>query len=137
MDNCIFCKIIKGDLPAEKIAENDDFIAILGIRPRYPGMTVIVSKKHFDSYLYQSMPDDLLSKMHVFVKQTALKIDKTLGSFRCVQIMEGFDVNHAHIKLFPCYKDSMYEAKYEGEDMVNPEELKKVADIIRNKSAIS
>lgn len=131
VENCVFCKIIQGEIPSEKVAEDENFIAILGIIPRYPGMTVIVSKNHYDSYLYRSMDDDNLAKMHIFAKKVAVAIDKSLGSLRCIQVMEGFDINHAHIKLFPCYEGKMYNASYEGNTKASDEELKKVAEKIR------
>lgn len=129
----MFCKIVRGEIPAEKVAEDENFLAILGIYPLYPGMTVILTKKHFSSYLYQSLDDDLLVKMHLFAKKVALNIDKALGSFRCVQLMEGLEVNHAHIKLFPCYEGKMYPGSFEGREMADNRDLKEVAEKIKLK----
>ncbi len=130
----MFCKIINGDVPAEKVGEDADFIAFLGIYPKYPGMTVVATKRHTDnSYLYASLTDDELVKMHLFAKNVALKIDNALGSFRCIQVMEGFEQNHAHIKLFPVYQGKMYGAVFEGNKQATTEELKEVAEKIRRR----
>ena len=131
MEDCIFCKLIKGDLPCEIIAQNDEFVAILGIFPKFPGMTSIVVKEHKASYLYESLSDEELSRMHVFAKSVALILNKALGSYRTIQVMEGFEIPHAHIKLFPVYQDQKYDCSFEGKVQASPEELKKIAEKIR------
>ena len=132
MDNCVFCKIVNGEVPAEKVGEDEDFIAFLGIFPKYPGMTVVATKRHTDnSYLYESLTDEELAKMHLLGKKVALTIDQTLGSFRCIQVMEGFEQNHAHIKLFPVYKGKMYGVVFEGNTQATSDELRSVAEKIR------
>lgn len=131
----MFCKIVAGGIPAHKIMEDGDFVAFLGIFPQFEGMTVIASKKHaVNSYLYQSLTDDQLSKMHLFAKKTALLIDKALGSSRCIQVMEGFETVHPHLKLFPVYKDKTYDHSYEGKNRASNEELEKVAQKIRKEA---
>lgn len=127
----MFCKIVAGDLPAQKLMEDANFMAFLGIFPRFPGMTVVVTKKHLGSYLYQTGDDKILSDMHIFAKKMALAIDKSLGSIRCIQIMEGFDVGHAHLKLFPVYDEKPYNVSYEGTRKATEDELKNVAEKIR------
>lgn len=131
--DCIFCKIVAGEIPSEKILEDEEHVAFLGIFPKFSGMTIVIPRKHSgDSYAYQSLSDEQLSKLHLFAKKTALKIDRALGSIRCIQVMEGFDVKeHVHLKLFPVYQGKMYENAYEGSDRATPEELKAVADMIR------
>lgn len=131
MTDCVFCKIVAGEIPAEKIAESDDFVAILGIKPKFPGMTVIITKEHVGTYLYQTVAEELFTKMHLFAKKVALKLDLALGSFRCIQVMEGFDVDHAHLKLFPVYEGKFYDASYEGPEIADSSELRTVAEKIR------
>ncbi len=127
----MFCEMVEGRVPVEVVGESEQFLAFLGIQPRYPGMTVVITKRHAESYLYQSLTDEEIAGIHRFAKEMALKLDRSLGSFRCIQVMEGFDVNHAHIKLFPVYEGKMYEGKYEGDERVSPETLRPVAEKIR------
>ena len=60
-ENCIFCKIIAGEIPSVKIREDDDFVAILDAFPNRKGMTLLISKDHYESDLFK-MDDDLLAK---------------------------------------------------------------------------
>lgn len=91
---------------------------------------MIVTKKHFGSYLYQSLNDELFTKMHLFAKKMGLILDKALGFDRCMQVMEGFDVDHAHLKLFPVRVGN--RPSLDAEDVrANDEELSKIAEKIR------
>ncbi len=114
--------------------EDDNFVAFLSATPVYDGFTVVIPKKHFGSYVYQTMGDADLADLHIFAKKVALLLDKALGSERCIQVMEGLDVDHAHVKLFPKYK-GVTRAIMEKE-VFDLEGLKEVADKIR-KSASS
>lgn len=128
----MFCKIVRGETPANKIAEDGDFVAFLGIFPKFPGMTVVITKKHFgESYIYKSFSDEELAKMHVFTKKVALAIDKALGSFRCIQTMEGMENReHPHLKLFPVYEGKDYGVAFEGKERASDEELKGIVEKI-------
>lgn len=131
MEECVFCKIVRMEIGAERIWEDEKHLAFLGIFPRFPGVTVVTTKKHFDSYVYQSMDDTGLADLQIFAKKVAKMIDQSLGSMRCIQVMEGFDVNHAHLKLFPVYEGNDYGIGFEGKERASEEELKKVAEKIR------
>ncbi len=131
MEDCLFCQIVGGKIPSEKIAEDAEFLAILGIMPKFPGMTVVLTREHKDSYLYDSLSDEELGRMHQFAKKVALTINQALGSFRTIQVMEGFEVPHAHLKLFPVYEGKKYDCSYEGKEQANRDELKIVAEKIR------
>ncbi len=130
MGSCVFCQIVSGEIPAEKIMEDEDFVAFLSATPVYEGFTIVVPKKHYGSYVYQSMPEEELWKLHKFAKKVALVLDEVLGSERCIQVMEGLDVDHAHLKLFPKYK-GVEHAIMERAIFIDQEEIKKVADKIR------
>lgn len=103
MDECIFCKIVKGDLPSYKIWEDDEFLAILSIFPNTEGFTVVLSKKHFPSYAFD-LPDNILSKLILASKKVAKLLDTKLDDVgRTGLIFEGFGVDHIHSKLFPMH----------------------------------
>ncbi|MBI2044016.1 HIT domain-containing protein [Candidatus Pacearchaeota archaeon] len=146
MKDCIFCKIVEGKIPSVKIWEDKDFMAILDINPNVRGMTLVMPKKHFDSYVFE-MPEKEYSEVMKATRKVAQLLDKKLKVKRTALVMEGLGVNHAHIKLYPIYglenkfeeiwaKDKVYFEKYPGyvTTQLGPqksiEELKKVADEI-------
>lgn len=101
-DDCIFCKISSGDIPSYKIWEDDEFFAILDIFPNTKGMTLLIPKEHYDSYVFD-MPDDVYTRFLLSAKSLGKKIDSKLGVERTALVMEGMGVNHAHIKLYPLH----------------------------------
>ncbi|MGM0744322.1 MAG: HIT family protein, partial [Bacteroidota bacterium] len=100
----IFTKIINGEIPCHKIAENDSHIAFLDINPIAEGHTLVVPKKEID-YIFD-LSDDLLGDSMIFAKKVAKGIDKALNPIRTGIIVEGLEVPHAHIHLVPIYKES-------------------------------
>lgn len=95
----IFTKIINGEIPSYKIAENKNFFAFLDINPLTEGHTLIVPKKETD-YLFD-IDDETLCEMMVFTKKIAKAIDKTIECIRVSVIVIGTEVPHAHIHLIP------------------------------------
>jgi histidine triad (HIT) family protein len=123
-ENCIFCKIAKGEIPSYKIWENDRFFAILDIFPNTRGMTLVIPKEHYDSYAFE-MPDDVYSAFMVSAKEVGKLLDEKLKVQRTALVMEGMGVNHAHIKLYPLHglgddfspmvpEGNIFFGKYEG-----------------------
>lgn len=102
MSDCIFCKIIQGEIPSAKIWENDEFLAILDTFPNTKGMTLVMPKKHYDSYAFE-MPDDVFQRFMLAGKETAKLLDKKLKVQRTALVMEGMGINHAHLKLYPLH----------------------------------
>ncbi len=100
----IFTKIINGEIPCYKIAENSTHIAFLDINPIAKGHTLIVPKKEID-YIFD-LPDDLLADTILFGKRVAEAIDRALSPIRTGIIVEGLEVPHAHVHLVPIYKES-------------------------------
>lgn len=100
----IFTKIIRGDIPCYKIAENETHIAFLDINPIAEGHTLVVPKKEID-YVFD-LPDDLLAETMIFAKKIAAALDKALNPIRTGIIVEGLEVPHAHFHLVPIYKES-------------------------------
>lgn len=126
MEDCIFCKIIKGELPSHKIWEDEDHLAILSIFPNTKGFSVVITKKHYQSYAFD-LSDEVLKDLIIASKKVGKLLDKKLEDVgRTGLIIEGFGVNHLHTKLFPMHgtkiKDwkaiksnvSNYFEKYEG-----------------------
>mgnify|MGYP003298690375 CR=1 FL=1 len=99
MEETIFTKIVKGDIPCYKIAENEDFFAFLDISPIAKGHTLVITKLQND-YIFD-LPDELLSKMMVFAKKVAAGIKKAIPCNRIGVAVIGIDVPHNHIHLVP------------------------------------
>ena len=95
----IFSKIIKGDIPSYKIAENDKFFAFLDINPLSVGHTLIVPKIEVDYFF--DVDDDSLAAMMVFSKRVSSAIKKSVKCKRVGVAVIGFEVPHAHLHLVP------------------------------------
>ncbi|OJX87665.1 MAG: HIT family protein [Paludibacter sp. 47-17] len=100
----IFSKIINGEIPCYKVAENDRFLAFLDIRPMTQGHTLVVPKVETD-YIFD-LPDDVLAEMMVFAKQVAVAIKAAVPCKRVGVAVLGMEVPHAHIHLVPLNKES-------------------------------
>lgn len=148
MEKCIFCQIISGQIPAIKVWEDDQYLAILDLNPNTEGMTLVMPKKHFDSYVYE-MPDEEITKFILASKKVTGYLEKGLNVQRVAMVMEGMGVNHAHIKLYPLHgldekftemwaSDKVYFNKYKGyiTTQLGPEksqtELEKIAEKIKS-----
>ena len=114
--DCIFCKIISGEIPSVKIWQDNRHIAILDINPNVKGITLVIPRFHFSSHIFDM--DDVAytallnaSRSVVFLLQKGLHVDRVgIG-------MDGTGVNHAHIKLFPLHREMGVEL-HESEDRV-------------------
>lgn len=95
----IFSKIIAGEIPSYKCAENDKFYAFLDINPVAQGHTLVVPKHEVD-YIFD-LSDDELAEMIVFAKKVALAIQTAYPCRKVGMAVLGFEVNHAHIHLIP------------------------------------
>ncbi len=96
MDDCIFCKIGKGEIPAEKVYEDDQTFGFVDLHPIRPGHLLIIPKKHFTHF--EQMDEDTYTHIFSVVKKAAQHITEVLQPVRVCQRIEGFDVNHVHIQ---------------------------------------
>lgn len=95
----IFSKIISGEIPSYKIAENDNFFAFLDIYPVKKGHTLVIPKIEVDKIF--DVPDNYLAELLVFAKPIAKAIEKTVSCNRVNIITVGLEVPHAHMHLIP------------------------------------
>ena len=100
----IFSRIITGEIPSYKVAENDQFYAFLDINPLAKGHTLVVPKCEVD-YIFD-LEDNELAAMHVFAKSVALAIQKVFPCKKVGEAVIGLEVPHAHIHLIPIQKES-------------------------------
>ena len=126
----IFTKIIKGEIPSYKIAENEDYFAFLDINPLKAGHTLIVPKKETD-YIFD-LEDVCLGGMIIFSKKVALAIKEAYPCNRIAVVILGLEVPHAHIHLIPM--DNMDEINFKNKKLkFSPEEFKEIAARISSK----
>lgn len=103
VEDCIFCKIVRGDAPCYKIWENDKHLAFLSIFPNTEGFSVVITKEHYPSYAFEN-DDSVLKELILAVKKVAKILDNGLDDVdRTGMIFEGFGVDHLHAKLFPMH----------------------------------
>jgi histidine triad (HIT) family protein len=124
----IFSKIIAGEIPSYKVAEDDRFYAFLDINPLTKGHTLVVPKREVD-YIFD-LSDEELAAMQVFAKHVALAIQKAFPCKKVGQAVIGLEVPHAHIHLIPMQKES--DMLFSNPKLsLTPEEFKAVAEAIR------
>lgn len=95
----IFSKIIAGEIPSYKIAENDEFFAFLDIFPLREGHVLVVPKKETDNLF--DLPEEYLAKLLLFAQPIAKAIEKSFSCNRCGISVVGLEVPHAHVHLIP------------------------------------
>lgn len=100
----IFSKIVAGDIPSYKIAEDEHFYAFLDINPMAKGHTLVIPKKEVD-YIFD-VEDKTLADMVIFAKKIGLAVEKAIPCKRIGMMVIGLEVPHAHIHLIPINKES-------------------------------
>ena len=127
-ENCIFCKIVKNEIPSFKIWEDENHIAVLDIYPESTGKTVIITKQHYPSYLIKNK-DETLYKLTKAMKKVGKLLDKKLDNIlRVTFVIEGLEVSHLHAKLIPVYNGIFLDqAQPQRED---EKKLKEIADLL-------
>ncbi|MBQ8531504.1 MAG: HIT family protein [Parabacteroides sp.] len=124
----IFSKIVAGEIPCHKVAEDEEFFAFLDINPVSAGHTLVIPKTEID-YIFD-IDDSVLGRMMAFAKRVAQAQEKVIPCKRVGLAVMGLEVPHAHIHLIPIQKESdMY---FGGEKMqVSQEELADLAMRLR------
>ncbi len=123
----IFSKIIAGEIPCYKIAENENFFAFLDIFPLRKGHVLVVPKTETDKLF--DLPDSYLQEMLVFAKPIARAIEKSFNCDRCGISVIGLEVPHAHMHLIPV--SNANDLNFVQKKLkLSPDELKKVQEKI-------
>ena len=125
----IFSKIVAGEIPSHKIAEDDKFYSFLDINPLVKGHVLVIPKQEID-YIFD-MPDDDLAEMIVFAKHVAVAIKKAFPCIKVGMAVLGLEVRHAHIHLVPMQSEKDLIFSNPKLKLTN-EELAEIAAKIRN-----
>lgn len=122
----IFTKIIKGEIPSYKIAENDDFYAFLDINPNAKGHTLVVPKKEVDKIF--DLDVETYKGLMQFSRKVALAIEKSIPCKRVGMTVIGLEVPHTHVHLIPL--NQMKDATFGSKVKLSPEEFEQIAEKI-------
>ena len=124
----IFSRIVAGEIPCYKVAEDDKFFAFLDINPLVKGHTLVIPKQEVD-YIFD-LSDDDLAAMQVFAKHVAAAIKRAFPCIKVGQAVLGLEVPHAHIHLIPMQseKDMLFS---NPKLKLSDEEFREIADAIR------
>jgi histidine triad (HIT) family protein len=123
----IFSKIVAGEIPCYKVAENDKFLAFLDVFPLKNGHVLVIPKEEVD-YIFD-MEDQLLSELHVFAKKVAVAMKKSIECTKVGVAVVGLEVPHTHIHLIPI--DSVSEMDFSKEKKkFTQEEFERTAALI-------
>ena len=125
----IFTRIVKGEIPAHVVAENDQFLAFLDVFPIAKGHTLVIPKKEID-YIF-NVDDDVYKDLWLFAKKVALKVGKAIPCERVGIAVIGLEVAHAHIHLVPI--NSIGDINFSNPKLkFAEEEMVSIATSIRN-----
>lgn len=102
MNDCLFCRIISKEIPSYRIYEDENHIAFLDIFPAVRGQSLVIPKIHASSYVFE-MDEKAYSHLMLTTRKVASLIDRTMGALRTCMVIEGMEIDHAHIKLYPIY----------------------------------
>jgi histidine triad (HIT) family protein len=123
----IFTKIIKGEIPCYKIAEDADFLAFLDVNPNAKGHTLCVPKQEIDKVF--DLEDDLYLGLMQFSKKVAVALEKTIPCNRIGMAVIGLEVPHAHVHLIPL--NEMDEMRFKNKVSMTKEEFEALARQIK------
>lgn len=133
MADCIFCKIVSGEIPAVKLWEDDEHIVILDAFPTVEGQALVITKEHHDSYIF-NLPKVEYKQLMTATKKFGKFLDKGMRAERVIMAAEGLGVNHAHIKLYPVPEGYTGGITTQEGNKKTIEELNKVALKIKQNS---
>ena len=123
----IFTKIVNGEIPACKIAEDENFLAFLDVNPNTKGHTLCIPKREINKIF--DIEDDLYLGLMAFAKKIAIALEKTISCKRIGMTVIGLEVPHAHIHLIPL--NEMDDMRFEKKVILSKKELEELAEKIK------
>jgi histidine triad (HIT) family protein len=124
----IFTKIINGEIPCYKIAEDDNFLAFLDVNPNAKGHTLCIPKQEINKIF--DIEDDLYLGLMAFSKKIAIALEKTVPCKRIGMAVIGLEVPHAHVHLIPL--NEMDEMRFQNKVILTKEEFEELTKAIQN-----
>ncbi len=132
MDNCIFCKIIKGELPCYKVWEDEKHLAFLTIKPQKKGHTLVIPRNHSDYFF--DLEDKDLADIVIACKKVSRALKKAFkpSSGKISMLLMGQGVPHVHVHLFPLDNESDVDPKkaYDADEKELKDAVRQIKDTI-------
>jgi len=125
----VFTKIISGEIPSFKVAENDDFYAFLDINPNAKGHTLVVPKKEVDKLF--DLDEETYTKLFAFSRKVAKAIEKAIPCKRIGLSVIGLEVPHVHVHLIPL--NEMADIQFNKKEKFTNQEMQEIANLIASK----
>lgn len=123
----IFTKIVNGEIPSYKIAEDEKYFAFLDINPLQKGHVLVIPKQETD-YIFDLEPD-VLAGLHKFAQRVAKAIKKAIPCKKVAVVVLGLEVPHAHVHLIPMNAES--DVRFDKKLQLTKEEFEEIAEKIR------
>ena len=123
----IFTKIVNGDIPCYKVAEDENYFAFLDINPVAKGHTLVIPKVE-DDYIF-NLDEKTYIGLHLFAKKVAMAVEKAIPCKRIGEVVLGLEVPHTHIHLIPLNQESDVDFK-KPKLKLSDEEMKQIAESI-------
>jgi histidine triad (HIT) family protein len=123
----IFSKIVNGEIPAYKVAEDENYLAFLDIFPVAKGHTLVIPKKEID-YIFD-LDDDLYNGLQAFAKKVAIGLKKAIPCQKVGVLVLGLEVPHAHIHLIPMQTEADV-LNFSNKKKFTPEEFNEIKELI-------
>jgi histidine triad (HIT) family protein len=137
MEDCVFCKIVKGEIPCYKVYENEKLLAFMDIQPINPGHILIIPKKHTE--LISELEDELVGEIFKVAKKMSIALRKS--EIKCEGInfqladgeSAGQEIPHVHVHVIPRYRNDGFGLKFPPyyENKPSRDELEEIAEKIR------
>ena len=124
----VFTKIINGEIPCYKIAENNDFIAFLDVNPNAKGHTLVVPKKEVNKLF--DLDKDLYNKLMLFSREVAIALEKAIPCERIGMSVIGLEVPHVHVHLIPL--QTMKDIQFNKKEKFTANQMQDIAKSIAN-----
>ena len=124
----IFTKIVNGEIPCYKIAEDENFLAFLDVNPNAKGHTLCIPKQEINKIF--DIEDDLYLRLMAFSKKIAVALEKTVACKRIGMAVIGLEVPHAHVHLIPL--NEMDEMRFQNKVSLTKEEFEDLAIAIQS-----
>ena len=123
----IFTRIVKGEIPCYKVAEDENYFAFLDINPVAKGHTLVIPKVE-DDYIF-NLDEKTYIGLHLFAKKVAMAVEKAIPCKRIGEVVLGLEVPHTHIHLIPLNQESDVDFK-KPKLKLSDEEMKQIAESI-------
>ncbi len=136
MEDCLFCKIIKGEIPSSNIYKDDDVVAFLDIFPYSKGHTVVVPVKHYKNFL--EFPDKEMSKYFSVLKDLSIRIKENLKADGINVVQNNFAaagqlIDHLHFHIIPRWNNDGKGFIKQPKEQAGTDYLKEISDLIQDR----